>query len=145
MIDVSTQLQTLREFQKVCPNSYVGGSIGLFLHGKDLQRDLGDLDITTSDYNKLPDIIGSVNSSSLDFTYCFMSKCKIDVRINYLLAFDLIEFEGYRYRVAKVDEILFWKTLYANNGSRKHIDDLHTLETGIRPNSVDESSDDLPF
>jgi hypothetical protein len=46
------KLQILREFQTKYPDSHVGGSIGLYLHGIDLKRDISrtDLDITTPDW-----------------------------------------------------------------------------------------------
>jgi len=46
------KLEMLREFQAKYPDSHVGGSVGLYLHGINLQRDISrtDLDLTVPDW-----------------------------------------------------------------------------------------------
>ena len=151
------KLETLREFQENYPNSCVGGSIGLMLHGIDLKRQLfcSDLDITVKEFNETKYSIDELakRSDNNDFDYCLLKNhengnyTKLDIRINYEFSFEVIEFEGHKYNVTKTDEILFWKKMYAAKGSKKHIDDLVTLETGVRPLEPIESIDglDLPF
>jgi hypothetical protein len=142
-IMIKLKLETLREFQANYPNSCVGGSIGLMLYGINLQRNLfdSDLDITTKEFNETKYSVDELKSRSdnNDFDYCVLKNhedghyTKLDIRINYEFSFEKIIFEGYEYNVTKIDEILFWKKIYAAKGSKKHIDDLITIETGIRP------------
>lgn len=153
---IKLKLETIREFQENYPNSCVGGSIGLMLHGVNLKRQLqtSDLDITTKEFNDTQYSISELakRSDNNDFNYCLLKNhedghyTKLDIRINYEFSFDIIEFEGYKYNVTKVDEILFWKKMYAAKGSRKHINDLITIETGVRPlEPIDDITFDLPF
>lgn len=50
---MQNKLDTLLEFQRLYPKSSVGGSIGLYLMGIDLKRELviSDLDITVEDFD----------------------------------------------------------------------------------------------
>jgi len=154
---IKLKLETLREFQENYPNSCVGGSIGLMLHGINLKRQLfcSDLDITTKEFNKTKYSIDELSqrSDNNDFDYCLLKHhengnyTKLDIRVNYEFTFEVIEFEGHKYNVTKTDEILFWKKIYADKGSKKHINDLITLKTGVRPLESTEiiNDDDLPF
>lgn len=153
------KLSVLRKFQLEYPLSHVGGSVGLYLHGIDLKRDISrtDLDITIPDfadtldnhkeYDKCP-------SNASDFDYRTMSKtkdnyfcCKMEIRVCPEPSFTVIEFQGFNYNVSLLSNILFWKKKYARKGVQKHIDDLITIETGVRPNpkKLDLSGLDLPF
>lgn len=154
---IQHKLETLFEFQQLYPNSHVGGSIGLYIRGVDLKRNLydSDLDITSDsfDVDKHDDLIG--RSDNNDFDYALKKwhddgyYTKIDIRISPEPSFDIIEFEGKNYNVSKLKDILFWKKKYADKGVKKHQDDLITIETGVRPsqeNTKEYMSDDgLPF
>lgn len=155
---MSLKLETLREFQENYPNSCVGGSIGLMLRGISLKRELicSDLDITTKEFNETKYSIDELSqrSDDNDFDFCLMKTysngnyTKLDIRINFEFTYDVIEFKGFKYNVARVEEILFWKKIYAAKGVEKHADDLITIETGVRPfriNKTQYDPDDLPF
>lgn len=154
------KLQMLHEFQAKYPTSHVGGSVGLYLHGINLQRDISktDLDITVSDF--IEELKGDWNenpSDSSDFDYVKMHKskdyyfcCKIEIRVCPEPSYTTVEFEGHTYNVSLLSNILFWKKKYARKGVQKHKDDLITIETGVRPEPkkvVFDSSNplDLPF
>jgi hypothetical protein len=155
---IKLKLKELREFQKIYPESHCGGSIGLMLHGIDLQRDLGnsDLDITTPDEIQVNNEVYQERSDGNDFDYCLKRDIpstgyyvKFDIRVCPEPSFEVVEFEGYKYNVSRLKDILFWKNKYAKKDSKKHIEDLETIKTGKRPKPTVPSSysevDDLPF
>ena len=150
---IKGKLETLKEFQENYPKSHVGGSIGLFLRGINLLRDLrnSDLDITIDeiDLNRI-DLLGYEHSSSNDFDYSiekniYDSYVKIDIRICPEPSFDEITFEGIKYNVSKYRDIIFWKTKYAAKGITKHMIDLKVLKCGVPIVVNTDYSDDLPF
>ena len=138
---LTLKLKTLKEFQEKYPTSHVGGSIGLYLRGIDLKRDLSksDLDITIDELIEETDSFYLLDSSSDDFDYTIEkhtdngSCIKMDIRICPEPSFDVIEFEGVNYNVSKYRDIIYWKTKYANKDTQKHKDDLETIKTGVRP------------
>lgn len=151
---IKFKLEALREFQENHPTSHVGGSIGLMLRGVDLLRSLdkSDLDITVDEFVLSDDEKLDQRSDANDFDYALSfshSKgyyTKIDLRITPESSYDVIEFDGHKYNVSKLRDILFWKKKYADKGFQKHKDDLITIETGIRPSVVIGNEDDaLPF
>lgn len=140
------KLSFLRQFQQTYPNSHVGGSIGLMLHGYDLKRDLSisDLDIVSDvDYTFDPYYVNNeiIESSSVeDFATRFIVQhniesilesihlhTKVEIRIDTFDKFDVVEYDGYKYNVSKFIDILIWKTKYASKGLRKHISDIYVL------------------
>ena len=151
------KLETLREFQQNYPTSHVGGSIGLFLRDINLQRDLSfsDLDITVDEYKSNKEMELYDRSDANDFDYNVVKQhtpnryTKIDIRVSPEPSFDVIEFEGEKYNVSKLRDILFWKKKYADKGVKKHQDDLITIKTGLRPLGYEEINfdeiGDLPF
>jgi len=144
------KLEMLREFQAKYPDSHVGGSVGLYLHGINLQRDISrtDLDLTVPDW--IDDLKGMYNenpSDASDFDYVKMHKskdyyfcCKIEIRVCPEPSYTTVEFEGHTYNVSLLSNILFWKKKYARKGVQKHIDDLITIETGVRPEPKSKTS-----
>jgi len=153
------KLQMLREFQAKYPDSHVGGSVGLYLHGIDLQRDISrtDLDLTVPDWiDELSTSKGyrEAPSDASDFDYQKIHKskdyyfcCKMEIRVCPEPSFTVVEHEGHSYNVSLLSNILFWKKKYARKGVQKHIDDLITIETGVRPEpkKVVFNPLDLPF
>ena len=157
---IKRALEKLREFQSAFPESHVGGSIGLMLHGIDLKRDLNksDLDITNPCALKFEYIKDYAESSSpSDFDHSIRAYLKdsnvyvkMEIRINPEPSFEIKEFEGNIYNVSKVRDILYWKQKYADKGVKKHVDDLVVINGGERPlvqviadNKLDD--DQLPF
>lgn len=150
------KLEFLRDFQQQHPTSHVGGSVGLFLRGIDLKRDLtySDLDITIDEMNVEETLKYDSRSDNNDFDFSLKHYLgdnyyvKFDVRINPEPSFEIIEFDGYMYNVSKLRDILFWKQKYSNKGVLKHTNDLITIATGIRPIENYSNSnflDDIPF
>lgn len=143
--NLSLTLSTLKNFQLDYPNSHIGGSIGLFLRGIDLKRDLNlsDLDITTDRF-EFDSTIYDERSDANDFDYAIKKEhqsngyTKIDIRLDSNCKFDVITFEGISYNVSKLEDILKWKKIYADKGVKKHINDLITIETGVRPKETSE-------
>jgi len=154
---IRLKLEFLRDFQQKNPTSHVGGSIGLFLRGVDLKRDLthSDLDITIDEMNVEETLKYKSRSSGNDFDFSLTHLLshnyylKFDIRINPEPSFEIIEFDGEFYNVSKLRDILFWKQKYSNKGVRKHTNDLITIETGIRPFECSTRDnylrDDIPF
>ena len=156
---MTLKLETLKEFQDKYPLSHVGGSIGLMLLGINLPRDLSrsDLDITVDESFDEADALKYYDqrSDTTDFDMNIEKKhgtgyyTKIDVRINPEPSFCQVYFNGVKYNVSLLNNILFWKRKYAAKGVQKHIDDLYFIETGknkLTPIVVNNDSDsDLPF
>jgi hypothetical protein len=150
---IRLKLKVFEEFQICNPTAHLGGSLGLMLSGIDLLRDLtnADLDVTIDEYdvsNLQKDNLDE-RSEGNDFDFCVRkivqdngNYVKMDLRINPEPSFDKIEFEGFTYNVSKPRDVLFWKNKYAKKGVRKHSDDLIAIETGVRP---EEINDDLWF
>jgi len=153
---IKLKLEFLREFQQKQPTSHVGGSMGLFLRGIDLKRDLtfSDLDITIDEMNVEETLKFDSRSDRNDFDFSLKHTfennyyVKFDIRINPEPSFEIIEFDGHMYNVSKLRDILFWKQKYSNKGVEKHTDDLITISTGVRPIKklvTNKFTDDLPF
>ena len=153
------KLEFILQFQKENKNSHVGGSIGLFIRGINLQRnlDFSDLDFVTDELSSetKDKFRGEIAQSSdaRDFDYALRVHhnpkfyTKVDIRLSSEDAFDVVEFDGNLYNVSRFEDILKWKNHYANKGVTKHIDDLITIDTGVRPVFVAAlvEDDGLPF
>lgn len=158
---IEGKLKVFKIFQDLNSKAHLGGSVGLFLHGIDLKRDLtkSDLDITTNVKILDNDIIFNkdiepITSSPTDFDYVLRYNfsgyvyLKIEVRVSPEPSFTVINYKGVDYNVSLLKNIIFWKTKYAEKDVQKHIDDLIVINGGERPvvtesNYLDE--DDLPF
>jgi len=152
---MESKLSIIRQFQDEHPTSHVGGSIGLYLRGIDLKRDLSksDLDITIDYFNDIPigfDLIKETSDAN-DFDLCLKKNgVKIDLRINPEPSFDVIIFQEKQYNVSKLRDIIFWKEKYHKKGYSKHKNDLIVINGGERPIEKQDSTplydlDDLPF
>jgi hypothetical protein len=160
-IEIEKYLEAIKAFQERFPTAHVGGSIGLFLHGVDLKRSLGqsDIDMTIDETPKIDLQIAAYEESSegSDFDGNFRINMvdnkyiKMEIRVNPEPSFDVINYKGIDYNVSKKRDIIFWKTKYAKNGHPKHIDDLIVINGGERPEpkskpiEANEVWDDLPF
>ena len=120
------KLQMLREFQAKYPDSHVGGSVGLYLHGIDLKRDISktDLDITMPDWDdELNSTWREEPSDASDFDYQktyrtpdYYFCCKIEIRVCPEPSFTVVEHEGHKYNVSLLSNIFFWKKKYSRKG-----------------------------
>lgn len=167
-MSVDKKLEIIRQFQNRFPDTHVGGSLGLYLHGIDLKRDLSksDIDLVAAvplSFQEPLDIENTEESSNAeDFDYSFRTYpmgydypyTKVEISVRKFIGWDVIEHEGYSYRVSKLPDIYYFKTKYAMKGVTKHIDDFITIATGGRPDrpigekilvTVINENDDLPF
>jgi len=153
---ISLKLKVFQEFQLSNPTAHLGGSLGLFVRGIDLLRDLSksDLDVTIDEYDvkNLEKDALHLSSDFNDFDFCTTKTIadngnyvKMDIRVNPEPSFESIEFEGFKYNVSKLRDILFWKKKYAQKGVTKHKNDLIAIETGVRPEDVDDIDNWLGF
>lgn len=160
-MNVEIILETVRKIQTLFQTIHVGGSIGLLLHGIDLKRDLSksDIDLTDKDHIASNMFIESFedteeSSNPEDFEYQFRYNypndryIKIDISVFPDRQFDVIERDGFKYRVSKKDDIIFYKKKYAENGVKKHQEDLNAMgiEFTVKENvQLVSDTDDLPF
>ena len=130
------KLDIIRKFQEKYPHTQIGGSVGLFLHGVILQRfntPINDFDIITPYYTLFEDLNNGVNSikinlsdedykSGCDFDECIsIGGIKADIRIDNHQKYNMIEFEGFKYKVSTLEAIWAAKLRY---NVKKHNDDL---------------------
>ncbi|MBS1915707.1 MAG: hypothetical protein JST87_05480 [Bacteroidetes bacterium] len=157
-------LQIIKQFQDKHPESHVGGSIGLWLHGIDLKRDLkkSDIDMTVKypliEKLSLDDLDVEDSSDTDDFVFRYRVYetgassvySRIDISVSTDRGYVIINKEGIDYRVSRKEDILFFKKKYADKGVKKHINDLLIIE-GKEPLPDEQASDayaeidDLPF
>ncbi len=145
-------LDLVKEIQKKFPMFHVGGSVGLFLHGVRLKRwrdnSSSDIDMV-SPYFVLPE--GSINldgdendkgdeivyldakASGNDFDETFMiGSIKVDYKIDPKQRYEIIEYDGFKFKVSPLITILDAKMKYALNGQQKHVEDMREMTTGKR-------------
>lgn len=146
-------LSTVLEIQKQNPLIQVGGSIALFLHGIRLERfknGNGDIDlvapfymqIATSDELKVRDNSSTIveedyedlEDDDFDLIYSndfserlYINGFKVDVKISPTNKYDIIEYNGDKYRVSKLEHIMEAKWRYALEGSLKHKKDCYEI------------------
>lgn len=144
------QLDLLKEFLTEYPMFHVGGSTGLFLHGVRLERwannsnydsnCVSDYDLV-SPYFVLPEgefggyeidyLDAKASSNDFDDTFILGNKVKVDVRIDPKQRYEIIEFDGFKFKVSNLLTILEAKMRYAQvpSGS-KHRDDIIEMVKG---------------
>lgn len=152
-------LSLVRFLQTKYPHIHVGGSTGLFLHGLWLSRwksGVGDLDLVAPFYTffegdvekekkdqefKLENKDGKASGNDFDQTF-FLNGKKVDVRIDPKQSYDIIQLDGFRYKVSKIETILAAKLRYAMNGQAKHRDDIFEL-VGKLQNTHNKAGDPI--
>lgn len=129
------KLDIVKAFQEKYPHTQIGGSVGLFLHGIELNRFynscINDLDIITPYYTLFENINDKITinllgekeyKSGCDFDECIaINGIKADVRIDNHQKYNIIEFEGFKYKVSALEAIWAAKLRY---NAKKHNDDL---------------------
>lgn len=146
-------LSTVKKIQEKYPIFHVGGSVGLFLHGIRLNRWLhsrgSDIDMVTP-YFILPEFNNEENdtSNSLDedfedfgvdyldakmsgndFDETFLvhgefGTVKVDYKVDPIQRYEIVEYNGFKYKVSPLLTIVNAKMKYANNGDKKHKKDI---------------------
>lgn len=135
MATIQKLLETAKNFQKQYPSAHIGGSLGLFLHGVYLGREMSksDIDMTMREKYQTTDTQDYSHRSANDFDYCVMitdevETIKIDLRISPEPTYCIIKFEGVTYNVSLLEDILYWKKKYAIRGSEKHYKDIENIK-----------------
>jgi hypothetical protein len=128
------KLRIIQSLQDKYPDLHVGGSIGLFLHGFDLKRDISDSDIdlakSIDDINRVPDQVTDHFSDGCDFTYRIEKNgINYEIKIAPEQEFEIKYYQGVAYRVTKLETILFYKKDYAEKGYEKHIKDMEVINS----------------
>ena len=144
VLDEKMNLSTVRQIQTEYPMFYVGGSVGLYLHGVRLERwkktsYKGDIDFC-SPYFVLPqnsetlDIhyVDAKNSGNdFDETFVVNGNIKVDYKIDPKQRYEIIEYKGFKYKVSPLMIILEAKMRYAMVGgsksASKHKDDIEKM------------------
>lgn len=156
-------LETVQAIQKQYPMMHVGGSTALFLHGVRLKRWLksksgSDLDFI-SPYFILPDekiksadgtedlevdfIDQKASANDFDVTF-LVDGTKVDYRIDPKQRYEVVEFNGVKYKVSPLITILEAKMRYAMQpGGDKHREDITEMVTGGRKKVKDDLLDFL--
>lgn len=130
------KLSKLRELQKNYPNIIVGGSISLYLQGvklKRLERDgVHDFDLISPYWTDLKEVgakyVDAKNSgNTFDETFEYQG-ILLDVVVNNNTKYNIVEFNGHKYKVNEIEEVLEYKIKYARqkNGS-KHRNDIREM------------------
>ncbi len=142
---LDTRLEIYKEIELAHPGCHIGGSIGLFLHGIDLERTFIDSDIDICSFKPHGTRLKishngyseSELASSTDMDeVCYKSevledgtekKIKIEYKYDTTQEFKIVEYKGVTYRVTLPEIILGWKVLFACRGSKKNREDLDKL------------------
>ena len=144
---LDTRLEIYKEIESAHPGCHIGGSIGLFLHGIDLERTFIDSDIDICSFKPHGKRLGLEESrngysetelaSSTDMDeICYKSeiegdgvekRIKIEYKYDKTQDFKFVEYKGVTYRVTLPEIILGWKVLFACRGSKKNREDLDNL------------------
>lgn len=149
-------IDLLKDIQTKYPMFHVGGSVGLYLHGVRLKRWLesssSDIDMV-SPYFVLPE--GEVGedgheidyldakASANDFDETFLvDGVKVDYRIDPKQRYEIIEYDGYKFKVSPILTILEAKMRYAllPNGS-KHRDDIKEMVVRVDKPQIKKNSE----
>lgn len=135
-------IEALKEFQTKYPITFIGGSTALFLHGVNLERWKGssspDWDIMTPYFILFKSETNGIyythaKKSGNDFDETFHADLpnggyvKMDVRIDPKAHYEIIEFDGFKFKVAPLLTIVEAKMRYALQGNIKHEDDLKEM------------------
>jgi hypothetical protein len=140
-------LDVVQELQKKF-NLSVGGSVALFIQGLMLKRESNqvDLDIILPYYQRLnldnsnddescieeiEEFGGKASGNDFSQTYGLSTKdgrfIKMDVRVRPEQKYEVVNYNGFEYKVCDILTILEAKMRYAIEGDKKHREDLYKL------------------
>lgn len=116
-------------------NSIITGGLGLSLHGINLKRSIGDIDIILPYFSPitLGDPLPVEHSSGNDFDYQYkvsipeVGICIIDMKINPKAKWEIVTYQNMIFKVAPICDILYYKAKYAMKGNIKHINDIKNI------------------
>jgi hypothetical protein len=130
-------LKEVRFLQEQNPYCHVGGSVALWLHGLSLKRwksGSSDLDMVVpfffqwSKSTEMDIDYKDAKASGNDFDETFiLNSIKVDVKIDNAQRYEIIEKNGFKYKVSSLETILEAKLRYSMNGQTKHKEDIREL------------------
>lgn len=146
------KLSAVKAIQTKYPTFHVGGSIGLFLHGIRLKRwtnkASSDIDMVAPYYilpefndenEKVDDdddelfceyLDAKASGNDFDETFTISGEfgtVKVDYRIDPAQRYEIVEFQGFKYKVSPLLTIVNAKMKYAMEGQKKHAEDLKEM------------------
>jgi hypothetical protein len=125
------KLNLIYLLQQKYPDMHVCGSIGLFLHGIDLGRDIGlsDIDLVKAHDNiDLNNSVEEHGSDGDDFDYAIdKDGIHYEIRIDPGQQFEKVIYQGRVFNVSKLSTIISYKQEYADKGYGKHFEDLEKI------------------
>lgn len=132
-------LNVVKKIQEAHRELILTGSVALYLHGIKFRRwnfdknVKGDLDFIAPYFVKLHDNKFHVK----DYTSAFQDKWQVDgykveVAIDRTQQYETIELDEFEFKVSPLQDIWYWKMLFAREGKTKHIQDLQEA-LGITP------------
>lgn len=150
-------LPTIRKIQEHNPFIHVGGSAALYLHGLMLSRvitkkgETSDIDIVSPFYLFLigdtDDKIeaGKKRASGNDFDETFtFNGVHVDMKIDNMQKYEVINHNGFNYKVSMLETVMIAKLQYSANGQEKHQKDCYELlrkTTGKIAQAIQEDED----
>jgi hypothetical protein len=141
-IKENLKIESLKEFQTKYPMTFIGGSTALFLHGVNLKRwrnsNNSDWDVITPYFILFQSEANGIHythakKSGNDFDETFHvdlpkgEYVKMDVRIDPKTRYEIVEFDGFKFKVASLLTIVEAKMRYALQGNKKHEHDLKEM------------------
>lgn len=145
LLEDNLNLDVVRKLLTSYPQLHVAGSVALFLHGIRLKRWLAtsnksDMDIIAPYFDiydnvhpgyKVTHTEQKKSGNDYDSTHEIITDdgrhIKMDVAIDPKEPFEFIEYNGFRYKVGKVEGILEAKVRYAMKGNQKHRNDVYEM------------------
>lgn len=152
-------LDVVKKLQEAYPLSIIGGSIALFLHGIELPRYMdgdSDLDVIMPYYIPFVNKEGmefyeseeAFSGSTFDNAYNITvggKSIKMDVRIDNKETYELIEFEGFQYKVNTLVNIWKAKLDYAVKPGKSKFKHIQDLKDAFFPKEIKPQINDLSW
>lgn len=139
-IHKTVDLEQVKEFLTEYPMAHLAGSISLLIHGLPLKRLMNaqsDLDvvfpyfveIASTDSNNKPvktEEADYRSGSDFDYNTVWRGR-KIDVVIDPKERYETIEYDGFKFKVNRLEDVLMAKLKYIQQGNGKHRADIYEL------------------
>lgn len=147
----------VRQIQDKYPHIILGGSVALFLYGVELRRFKDgydfDIDLITPYFTLIEtDSIIKVRerddqTSGNDFDDAFyINGKKVDLKIEPKQRYNIVEVNGFKYKLCSLETIIEAKSRYALKGNKKHKGDLYEIcKVNITANDKKKDIDELPY
>ena len=142
-LDSALGLDIIKELQIKYPLAVLGGSVALFLYGINLKRlknGVSDFDLLFPYFDSLHTpldvdgneltfkrVNGKNSGNDFDESFTLVGKdnfYKIDYKIYPQVKYNIIEYNGFNYKVCPLFDIIEAKMKYAKQGNNKHREDM---------------------